>query len=189
MLTSLNHFLIFHVFSKSYEEDFFNYLCTFQGVVEQCVVSQIVLLVLEDKSHIAFFQSSDSPNHHDFSMIIESDLTITSASFLCAHGCIPLGPIDLYMLSLFKCSLTCFPCIDSQSSLLQEMDNIGEVHLVKDENPLVPGDCSSGRKRIYMAWGPRRSRGGWENDAVHLKRKIKEVCWCQTDAISNHSRA
>lgn len=65
--------------------------------------------------------------------------------------------------------------------MLQEMNSVGEVHLVKDKNPLVPGDCSnSGRKRLYMAWGPRRGRGGWENDAVNLKRKIKEVCWCQS---------
>lgn len=76
--------------------------------------------------------------------------------------------------------------------LVQEMNNVGEVHLVNDKNPLVPGDCSSsGRKRIYMAGGPRRGRGGWENDAVRLKRKIKEVSWCQgkIDAISNQSRA
>lgn len=125
-------------------------------------------------------------------MIIESDLTITPASFLCAHGCIPSGFMDLRMLGLFKCSLTFFSCIDGESSLLQEMKNVEEVHLVKDKNPLVPGDCSSsGRKRIYTAWGPTRGRGGWENDAVHLKRKIKEVCWCQgrIDAISNQSRA
>lgn len=73
---------------------------------------------------------------------------MTSASSLTTNGCIPSGPMDLCMSSLFKCSRTWFSCIDGEFFLLQEASNVGEVYLVEDKNPMEPGDCSSsGRTR------------------------------------------
>jgi len=47
---------------------------------------------------MAFFQSSGTcPILHNLSKMIESGSAITSASFLSAHGCIPLEPMDLYV--------------------------------------------------------------------------------------------
>ena len=157
MMTAPDQFLVFHVFANSFQEDFLHHLRRFRGGAGWPVVPQIFLLILlQDRRDVAFFQSSgNSPNHHGLSKIVESGLTMTPASSLSTHGCIPSGPMDLCVSGLCKCSLTWFPCIDGESSSLQEVGNVGEVYLVKDKNPIVPGDCSSsGRKGHYIESGP-----------------------------------
>lgn len=55
----------------------------------------------------AFFQSSgNSLSHYDLWKIIQSGLTMTSDSSLSISGCILLGPTDLFMSILFKCTLS-----------------------------------------------------------------------------------
>lgn len=54
------------------------------------------------------FQSpATSPDFHDFSNMMESDLSTTTASSLRMLGCISLGPIGLYWFTFFRWSHTC----------------------------------------------------------------------------------
>jgi len=151
MLT--NPFSVLHMFANSYQEDFLHHPCRFPGGAGQPVVPQIFLLVLlEDGSDIAFLQPpGSSPNHHDLSQIIEGGLAMTPASSLSTRGRIPSGPTGLHMSGLLKCSLAWFSCIGGQSSLLQEVSNVGEVCLMKDKNPTVPGGCSSSGRKGHSA--------------------------------------
>lgn len=67
----------------------------------------------------ALSQSSETyPEYENLSEIIESCLAMTPASSHSTHGCSPLGPMDLQMSSLFKCSLTWSFSTKSESLLL-----------------------------------------------------------------------
>ncbi|KAK2527796.1 hypothetical protein Q9966_010095 [Columba livia] len=47
-----------------------------------------------------------SPVSQDLAKMMESGPAMTSASSLSTRGCIPSGPMDLWMSRLFNCSLT-----------------------------------------------------------------------------------
>lgn len=59
------------------------------------------------------FQSSEtSPDHIDLVKIIDSHISVISATSLSTHGCNPLGPTEWGTSSLFKCSLTWSFCTE-----------------------------------------------------------------------------
>lgn len=93
------------------------FISTFTGEADQPVVTPISNRKIWGTS--AFFQfCRSSPDHQNLSNIIRSGLTVTFPSSLSTHGCLLPGPMDLHMLTLFKCSLTrSLP--KSKSSLFQ----------------------------------------------------------------------
>jgi len=79
-----------------------------QEKAKQPVPPCVLLLALSEIGvTFAFFQSSGiSPSCHNSAKIIESGLTVTFASSLSTHRCIPSVPMNMGMASVFKYCLT-----------------------------------------------------------------------------------
>lgn len=62
---------------------------------------------------------SGSSRHHSHSKIAKSSLMMTSTRSLCTYGYIPSRPMDLYLSSFLKCSLTRLSSTKGKFSFLQ----------------------------------------------------------------------
>jgi len=83
-------------------------------------LSLFLLCYMFNISTLAFLQSSDtSPVLQDLSKMVERGSAMTSASSLSTRGHIPLGPMDLWVSSLLKWSLTRSSSTKGRSSILQ----------------------------------------------------------------------
>jgi len=108
MLTTPDNLLFLHLLDDDLQDKMLNHLSRDGGEADRPVVPWVLLLALfEDWSDIGFLQSSGaSPVLQDLSKMMESSSAITSASSLSTYGCIPLGPMDLWVSRLLKRSLT-----------------------------------------------------------------------------------
>lgn len=94
------------IFGNSFQGKWLHRITRGWGEAEQPFFSQILLLALLEDWSVIFFRPVLLANHHNFSKIIESGITMTPASSFNTHGCILAGPMDLSVSSLCKCSLT-----------------------------------------------------------------------------------
>lgn len=103
------------------------------GATEQPLVSWILLDLSEGWADIYFLPVF---RHllwfHDFLKMIESGLAVLSVSSLSTHRCISSGPINLWMPSLLKWSLTWSSSTKGKSSFLQKLSLVSWVRDFQD---------------------------------------------------------
>lgn len=117
-----NTFLSFTCFKKMFQNYLPHHLPRGCGEADQLIFLWILFLIhLEDRSYICFLLSSRAfPNHHDLSKNKWDICLVTIlASFLSTHRCIPSGPTDLCVSSLFIYSLTWSSPTTGKPSFLQ----------------------------------------------------------------------
>lgn len=102
----------------------------FQGWGWQWLLSSSILLLAlfggESNIGLPPFIGT-SPILHDFSKIMEICRETTCASSFSSHGCIPSGPMDLWMFSLPSQPITQTPTTREQYSFLQPSSLASEI--------------------------------------------------------------
>lgn len=107
MLTAPNDLFVLYMPRDNTKVKLFHHLTRDGGEVNQSIVTQVLLALFEDRINISFPQSlGTSPDAHGLPKMMESGLAMASTSSLSTCGCIPSGPMDLWMSTLLNQSLT-----------------------------------------------------------------------------------
>jgi len=104
MLTTPDNLLFLHLLDDDLQDELLHHLSRDGAEADWPVVPWVLLLAfLKIGVTLAFLQSSGtSPVLQDLSKMMENGSAMTSASSLSTRGCIPLGPMDLWVSILLK---------------------------------------------------------------------------------------